>query len=367
MIASWSCLAGKSVWGRERTLRKSSSIGAVALLAILNAGCSARQDVMRPVDIGTAGTRKVDMLVATTRQPTQDPALMYSGERGEELSLANVVVSIPPEGRREAGTIQWPDSNSPDPLSSFVTLKAEPMRETQVLGWFRRNAGPKRKALIFVHGFNNGFADATYRLAQLANDLGTSAAPVLFTWPSRGNALDYVYDRESTIYSRFGLVKVLKEAIASPDVSEISVVAHSMGGWLTMEALREIGLRDGKLSGKVKTVVLASPDIDVDVFRRQVLEMGPQRPSFLVVNSRNDLALSVSRWIAGDVDRLGGADLRSHKELLTRYGISVIDATDEAQTDTLGHNAFAESDVLLRRLGEGLNRSIALRMPSWRR
>ncbi len=292
---------------------------------------------------------------------------MFSGDRAEELQLANVVVSVPPSDRREPGTVQWPAGGTPDPSASFVTLKAEPMSETQVPAWFKRQAGPQRRALIFVHGFNTGFADASFRMAQLASDLGTKAAPVLFTWPSRANALDYVYDRESTIYSRSALAAVLKEAIASRDVAEIVVVSHSMGSWLTMEALREIALRTGRLSAKIKTVVLASPDIDVDVFRNQVIEMGPVRPKFLLVNSRNDLALSLSRFIAGDVDRLGSADLREYKPLLAKYGIKLIDATEVEQADPLGHNAFAESGALLRSIGETLNSSARAPGVPWRR
>ena len=328
---------------------------AATCLALVLAACSSNQSVMLPVAVDPGQAKPVNMLVATTRQPTSDRSLMFTGERGEGVSLANVVVSVPPADRRQPGTIQWPTGTRPDPATSFITLEARDMPDAEVPTWFRREAGPRRRALIFVHGFNTGFADATFRLAQLAHDLGTQAAPVLFTWPSKGNALDYVYDRESTIYSRSALVTLLKAAIASRDVGEIVIVSHSMGSWLTMEALREIGLRAGRLSPKVKTVVLASPDIDVDVFRRQVLEMGPARPKFLLVSSRNDVALALSRFVAGDVDRLGAADLRTHQALLERYGIELVDATDASQADPLGHNAFAESGPLLRSIGETLN------------
>lgn len=333
------------------------SLAAIAGLTLLLAACSSDQHVMLPVAVDPGRAKPVNMLVATTRQPSSDRSLMFTGERGEGVSLANVVVSVPPADRRQPGTIQWPSGKRPDPASSFVTLAAGDMPEAEVPAWFRREAGPRRRALIFVHGFNNGFADATYRLAQLSHDLGTQAAPVLFTWPSKGSALDYVYDRESTIYSRSALANLLKAAIASRDVGEIVIVSHSMGSWLTMEALREIGLRAGRLSPKVKTVVLASPDIDVDVFRRQVLEMGPTRPKFLLVSSRHDVALALSRFVAGDIDRLGAADLRTHRALLERYGIELVDATDTKQADPLGHNAFAESGQLLRSIGETLNGS----------
>ncbi len=341
-----------------------SGLLALALLALPLAGCASRQDVMTPVALaaGTGGAGTVDMMVATTRAPASDPALMFTGERGDDLSLSNVVVSIPPDDARQKGTIQWPSPGRADPRASFLTLKAEPITESAIRPWFRRNAGDTRRVLFFVHGFNNGYADAIYRFAQVAHDLKFKAAPILFTWPSRASALDYPYDRESATYSRFGLLLGLEKAIESPDVAEITIVAHSMGAWLTAEALRDLGLKHGAVSPKIRTVVLASPDIDVDVFKRQVIEMGKTRPRFIVVTSRNDLALRLSRWIAGDVDRLGGADLRRHIPFLKTLGIEVIDATDTKTDDPSGHNTYAASDEVLRQLAEDMARRQPLRL-----
>jgi esterase/lipase superfamily enzyme len=323
---------------------------ALSLLVVLlvATACTSRDDLMTPVGLGSPGARAVDMLVVTTRKPSEDKAQLFSSERGEMVSLANVVISVPPARMRKPGSIQWPTAKDPDPLRSFTTVKAEPIVEQQVGGWFARIAGQKKRVVVFVHGFNSTFSEATYRYAQFSTDLGVEMAPVLFTWPSRGNAVDYAYDWESTVYSRFGLTKVLDEAVRSPEVEEVFVVAHSMGGWLAMESLRQIGIRDKTISPKIKTVILASPDIDVDVFKRQVLEMGRTRPGFVLVASRNDFALSLSRWISGGVDRLGGADLRSHAALLASHGITVIDATTESSHDALQHNAFAESDVTIK-------------------
>lgn len=340
-----------------------SGLLALALLVLPLAGCASRQDVMTPITLaaGAAGTAPtVDMMVATTRAASSDRALMFTGERGNDLTLANVVVSLPPDDARQPGTIQWPSPGSTDPRASFLTLKAQPMPESEVLPWFRRNAGGTRRVMIFVHGFNNGYADAIYRFAQVAHDLKIKAAPVLFTWPSRASALDYPYDRESATYSRFGLMLGLEQAIASPDVAEITIVAHSMGAWLTAEALRDLGLKHGGVSPKVRTVVLASPDIDVDVFKRQVIEMGKTRPRFIVVTSRNDLALRLSRWIAGDIDRLGGADLRRDIDFLKTLGIEVIDATDVKSDDPSGHNAYAASNTILKTLAEDMAKGAAL-------
>jgi esterase/lipase superfamily enzyme len=322
---------------------------AVLALGMLLSACGHRADVMKPVAVTATDTGRVDMLVATTRAPSADPAVRYGGERGEDVRLDNIVVSIPPDSARKPGEVQWP-GEKPDPEKSFVVTKAESLTDPQAMQWFQRTSGKKRRVLIFVHGFNNSYADAVFRFAQVAHDVKVDAAPLLFTWPSRANPLDYVYDRESTIYSRFGLVSLLDAAAKSTDVADITILAHSMGTWLTMEALREMALRNGKVSPKIHNVVLASPDIDVDVFRRQILEMGDKRPHFTVYASRKDKALALSTFLAGDVDRLGGADLRPYKDLLTAYGISVIDATDATQSDPLGHSAFAESSDMLNSL-----------------
>lgn len=315
---------------------------------LLLAACGHRQDVMQPVATAGPGTSRVDMLVATTRQPSENPRLRYSGERGEDVRLDNIVVSIPPDANRQLGKVQWPGPGTPDPLRSFVTVRADPLEEAQIVPWLRRTSGSKKRVFLFVHGFNNSYSDAVYRFAQITHDMRAEAAPVLFTWPSRGNALDYVYDRESTIYSRFGLETVLREAVKSPDVSEVTILAHSMGTWLTMEVLRDMAIRHGNVSPKIRNVILASPDIDVDVFRRQILEMGEKRPHVTIFSSQNDLALAISTFVAGDVQRLGAADFGPYRNMLAEYGISVVDASKVKQSDPLGHSAFAENSDMLK-------------------
>ncbi len=332
-------------------VRRTASPIFLLAAAMLLAACGHGPEVMLPIAASDPEAHRVDMLVATTREPSANPALRYTGERGEDVRLDNIVVSIPPEKARQRGKVQWPDAARPDPSRTFATVKADYLEFDKVMPWFHRVSRGKKRVLVFVHGFNSNYADAVYRFAQLMHDARIDAAPLLFTWPSRGNMLDYVYDRESTIYSRFGLGDVLKVAAESPDVREIILVAHSMGTWLTMEALRDMANRDGRVSSKIHTVVLASPDIDVDVFWRQVHELGAKRPHIAVFSSRNDVALKFSSWIAGDIQRLGGADLSRHETILSRNGISVVDATEAKQADFLGHNAFAENADILHALG----------------
>ncbi|MGO8388816.1 alpha/beta hydrolase, partial [Rhizobium johnstonii] len=88
--------------------------------------------------------------------------------------------------------------------------------------------------------------------------------PVLVTWPSRGILLAYGYDSESTNYTRNALETLFQYLARDPEVNEVSILAHSMGNWLALEALRQMAILNGHLPAKFENVMLASPDVDVD-------------------------------------------------------------------------------------------------------
>lgn len=123
---------------------------------------------------------------------------------------------------------------------------------------------------MFIHGFNNRFEDSVYRFAQIVHDSGVHSAPILVTWPSRGSLLAYGYDRESTNFTRNALETLFQFLAKDSDVKEVSILAHSMGNWLALESLRQMAIRNGRLPEKFKNVMLAAPDVDVDVFRQQI-------------------------------------------------------------------------------------------------
>ncbi len=326
------------------------------IACLLIPGCANRvQDVLQPLAAAPPGTSRVEMLVATTRKPSENPGKLYTGDRGTAISLNSVTVSIPPDRNRKIGEVQWPSRLPPNPQKEFAVLEVtKTQSERQALRWFRKNRNAKRQVVIFVHGFNNTYADAVFRLAQITHDSGTDATPILFTWPSRGRAFDYLYDKESTNYSRRALEDLILQAARSPDVQDVTILAHSMGGWLAAEALRGVAMRERSIPAKVKHVVLASPDIDIDVFRRQFMEMGPQRPHFVILTSTRDKALGASRWLSGGIDRVGGTDLRPYEPVLEELGVSVIDTSAVATSDPLGHNTFAGSPEIVRLLGRRL-------------
>ncbi|MGO7090358.1 alpha/beta hydrolase [Rhizobium leguminosarum] len=343
-------------FGKAIAARLGRAVLVLVALSLVTSGCANRvQDVLQPLTVAPVGTSRVTMLVATTRKPSEDPGKLFSGDRGTAISLNSVDVSIPPDRNRKIGEVQWPSHMPPNPQKEFaVTQVAKVQSEGQAFDWYRKNRNTKHQVIIFVHGFNNTYADAVFRFAQIVHDSGTDAAPILFTWPSRGRVFDYLYDKESANYSRRALEDLILQAVNSPDVSDVTILAHSMGGWLAAEALRGVAMREKSIPTKVKNVVLASPDIDIDVFRRQFTEMGPKRPHFVILTSTRDKALEMSSWLSGGVSRVGGSDLRPYAPLLDQLGVSVIDTSAVATNDPLGHNAFADSPEIVRLLGRRL-------------
>jgi esterase/lipase superfamily enzyme len=322
----------------------------VIAMAISCASCSGRpaQGVLVPVVETAKGTSRIPIFVATTRQrSTIDSGEMFSGERAAEVSYAAITVSIPPDGSRKVGEVQWPAILPGDPRRDFVTVSADYLDRqafTASIAAIAKQTG-RSKVLVFVHGFNNRFDDAVYRFAQIVHDSKVPAIPVLFTWPSRGEMRlrAYTYDRESANYSRDALENLLNMLVSYPGITEVNLLAHSMGNWVALEALRGRSMRGGQTlvslkTDKLKNVMLVAPDVDVDVFRTQIQRMGAARPRIALFVSQDDAALNLSRSIWGGIPRLGDVDptQEPYRSEFERDRILVFDLT---KLETSGDNA----------------------------
>jgi esterase/lipase superfamily enzyme len=333
--------------------RPRAAFGFILGLAVLAAGCSSRPYGSLVVGTSAPGASQVDLLVATTRAPVVEPAgVMFGGARGKGLDFADIVVSVPPETARKAGDVQWPSTPPGDPQRDFVTLRADRLDLAQAKANFNARVArtPGHKVLIFVHGYNTRFEEAVYRFAQIVHDAHVDVAPVLFTWPSGGSVVDYVYDRDSAMYSRDAFEAVLRSLVDNKNVGSISILAHSMGNYLAVEGLRQMAIRDHGLPSKIRDVMLASPDIDVDVFRRQIAEIDvrPRTTQFTLFVSRDDKALGISSFLARDSTRLGALDptTEPYSSMLEKAQVNVIDLTHVASNDSANHSKFATGEVV---------------------
>ena len=324
----------------------------------LTACASAPEGLFVPVAQTVPGASGVDLLVATTRRAAADPGELYSGERAAALSFANIVVSIPPDSVRTPGEIELPSAPPGNPATDFVTTKVSRLDLNGARGWLDSHgtAARKHRVLIFVHGYNNRFSDAVFRLAQIVHDADAEVTPILFTWPSRASVFAYGYDRESATLSRDAFEQLLTMLVSDPAVGKIDILAHSMGNFLTLETLRQIALRRGAIPAKIDDVMLAAPDVDVDLFEKDLADMGHPRPNFTLFASRDDKALALSGWIWGSDARLGAIDPKAepYKSQLAAEHVNVFDLTDIKSSDAANHSKFVQSPELVRLVGNRL-------------
>lgn len=327
-----------------------------SMVSVVLLGCAGLpKNVLMPVADTSPSSSKVEMLVATTRGRSTDPGEMFTGERGLAPAFADITVSIPPSSVRKVGEVAWPKKLPPNPATDFAVLKGEELTSEEAKGWLSASVrkSPDRSVLVFIHGFNNRFEDSVFRFAQIANDAGTHSVPILVTWPSRGSTFAYGYDRESTNYTRNALETLFQYLGRDGEIKEVSILAHSMGNWLALESLRQMAIRNGGLPPKFKNIMLAAPDVDVDVFRSQIADMGKQHPKFTLFVSQDDRALAVSRRVWGSVARLGSIDPEQepYKDELAANKITVIDLTKVKSGDKLNHGKFAESPEIVQLIG----------------
>jgi esterase/lipase superfamily enzyme len=289
----------------------------------------------------------VETVLVVTDRAAGPGQPLYGAERAETLSFSRFNVSVPPD--RVEGSVTFPRRQPADPRTDYVVVSAQRFAdEAAFIQAVDREAaaggpGGGGEAVLFVHGFNTNFAEGIYRQAQLMHDHGVEGASIQFAWPSAAITTDYAYDRESALFSRDGLEAAI-EALARARVERYNLVAHSMGSFLLMETLRGMAREGNPALAKLNAVVLISPDIDIDVFRRQarpVIARGI--PIFAIVSSR-DRALLVSAFIRGDTRRVGSI---ASPEELGDVAVTVIDVSNVDSADTLGHFAVATSPALI--------------------
>lgn len=281
--------------------------------------------------------------VGTSR--TLEPTGVFGSQRSETLNFARYDVAIPPD--RDIGQISYGKPKRPNVSTDFVTTNPILYSgDATFRADLRKSLSENgREAVIFVHGFNNTFTEGLYRIAQLHHDLDVPGVAVHYSWPSAAEPLGYVYDKDSVMFARKGLEELIQETIAS-GANRIAIVAHSMGSFLTMEALRDISLSNGRLPPQITGVALMSPDIDVEVFRMQAKEIGKLPEPFIIFGSDRDRVLRLSALITGQRGRLGSLD---SVDDVADLQVTYVDVAAFSTGD--GHFVTGNSPALIRLLG----------------
>jgi esterase/lipase superfamily enzyme len=315
----------------------------IVVLILTLVGCSDRTAAPVLPDALNIGLNR-NVFIGTTR--SINPAGEYGIGRATSLSLMRAIVSIPPD--RALGSVS-DGFDKPKPERDFVFAKLERFETSAAFAErLQRDVddkpGARREVTVFVHGFNNSFSDSAFRMAQLAHDLEVPGSHVSYSWPSRGNPFGYEYDRDSALFARDGLAQLL-EAVRSAGKPDVTLVAHSMGGALVMETFRQLEIADpGWVGRNISSVVLISPDINVDIFRSQFRTIQDVPERFVVIVSRKDAVLRISSRLRGVESQLGNI---ANAGDVADLPITVLDVSEFSDRRSGNHFVAGSSPALI--------------------
>lgn len=325
--------------GRHFVSRSSLAVLCLVSVQLLSA-CAGRPgpETLSSVALSDFKPERVETLyTVTTRDRTEPGKNVFGVEKTRQPNYARFDVSIPPN--HKPANIEWPKRKTVDPRTDFAVVSQSVLDRADLLNAVR---GPKAAApVVFVHGYNYNFQEALYRLAQLKTDSNVDGLPIVFSWPSYAALPAYVADKESATYSRDALANLLADLVTARK-GEVDVFAHSMGGWLTVEALRQL-----KLEGRTDVldrlrVIMAAPDIDADVFAAQLDVIGRMRIPIVILVAADDRALQVSSLLGAGTQRVGALDVRDPDVAAAakKAGVTVVDISSLESVDATNHNRF---------------------------
>jgi esterase/lipase superfamily enzyme len=130
-----------------------------------------------------------------------------------------------------------------------------------------------------------------------------------------------------------------------------------MGSWVAVEAVKQFAQTNGHVPAKFRNLILASPDLDVGIFRRQVEAMGRQRPEITIFVSQEDRALQLSRFIARAGTRLGAINAQADdykSQFKNIQKVTVVDVTALRSGDGVNHSIYASSPKVVQLIGSRL-------------
>jgi esterase/lipase superfamily enzyme len=293
----------------------------------------------------------VRVFYGTDRKSTgnQNPKLMFGPGRGG-LTYGICDVTLPSTHKiGEMETPSWLRLEVTEDPAKHIILAA--VKQQRAADFYRDvqdlfSAAGKKNAFIFVHGYNVSFEDAARRTAQLAYDLRFPGAPVFFSWPSQATYLGYPVDENNVEFARSDLRDFIRDFANTSKADSIYLIAHSMGNRALTGALGELYKSEPKVASQIKEVILAAPDIDSDVFKRDIVPaLSGNGQSVTLYASSGDWALKASKKWHG-YPRAGD----SGDQIIVVPQLVTIDASG-VETDLFGHGYFADSPSIVTDIG----------------
>lgn len=304
------------------------------------------------VGMGKPGTTWDELVTASTKHPSKSNpsigpiplSLTSIRERGYYSGIGSMVEA---DGK-------WVD----DP--AYLDAKARDTEQLHQLLAEQLAKTPRKELFVFVHGYNNSFAWGAFRASQIWHFCGRGGVPVLYSWPAGSTGLlqGYTRDRESSEFTVPHFKLFLKALASCPEVKKINLIGHSRGTDVVLSTLRELQIecraadKSTQSEYKLGQVILAAPDIDIDVAIEKVSadRVGFVPEQFTMYVSRNDKAIGLATWLFNSAERLGKlnfGDLSSEIQtsIKSHPVLSIVEV--RAKTDRTGHGYFLSSPAAL--------------------
>ncbi len=313
------------------------------LVLFLVAACGDRTLVQVAPEAAGIGT-PYKTYVATLR--ARNGSGWFGADRAERLDYVDVDVSVPPQ--HKSGKIKY-RPYLVDPEHQFtITGRTDYDNGSAFSAGLRqalaRQKPGERDVMLYVHGYNNSFADGVLRTVQMIHDFDLPGVGVHFSWPSAAHPLGYTYDRDSVLYARDALETLLRQ-VSTAGADRIVLVGHSLGSMMVMETLRQIEISSPNWTRQhLGGVVLVAPDLDVEVFKQQAKRFKRLPEPFIIFVSERDRALQLSTRVNGDKKRLG---LLSNAEEVSELPVTVVDVSKFADGLGTGHFTLFTSPLLI--------------------
>jgi esterase/lipase superfamily enzyme len=321
-----------------------SRLAILGLAGVALAGCVGDDSALvSPASFKTGIEKDPKLLVATTRLPVGDPPKQpwFSSERSADMIFAEARLTPPSDSLLGRVT-----------ASDWSIAKVENVERGNAAQAFAQ-AAFGRDLLLYIHGYKESFETAATSTVDLSEGIKFAGVTGLFTWPSAASTFSYVADRESAMWSRDSLEDLLTALAKTQSGGRIHIVAHSMGTLLTLETLRMVRASGGESAmERIGAVVLAAPDIDIDLFARGLERLGSDAKKITVISSTNDRALAMSSRLAGGIVRAGAAD----RERLEALGVRVADAS-EFGGGIINHDLFLSNKEVQQVVKRAIERS----------
>lgn len=273
-------------------------------------------------------------------------------------------------------------TNNPAALTRYVEISQPSITVNK--GHILNQAAWKAKVLaaaevpelvIYVHGFNTDQIDMLRRQRKIEAGLranGYRGAVIAYDWPSDGSIHSYNSDREDakTVASYLVTEGIALFQNETPRL-KIHVIAHSMGGYLTLRGFSGVGDAPGARAWGVDQFLAVSADVDAEWMRSGAwgsLVTDVRTKRFTNYYAPTDRILKLSKFINGMRPRLGRAGLPDlvpvdhHDVRCTEQYLDKVDGDDQSRR--YSHNWYFDDAGFLRDVALTIAGTAAGQMPT---